>query len=126
MLFVIAMEGWVGEGMGWRLASVRDMARGVIVCLVMPERFPSARGETVVIVEQATAPTDYVSRSDYEIAGRLGVAFHNYMSLSSCTQSGGMWVSGMQGGRSEDRPSVQLFAVEHCSRPEAAPEIHCR
>ena len=54
-----------------------------------------------VVVEQATAPTAWVSCPGCEIPGRPGFAFYssyNSNALMGYSQSGRVWIAGMQGG----------------------------
>ena len=62
-------------------------------------------------IEQATA-----SCPGCEIPGRSGIAFINSKTFRGWSQSGNVLVAVWQVGGSEDKPSVQLFVVEDCSR----------
>ena len=61
-----------------------------------------------------------------EIPGRSGFAFNNSKDLRGWSQSGRVWVAGLLGGGSEDKPSVQLFVVENCSGRETVSDTPFR
>ena len=65
---------------------------------------------------QATAQMVLVSSRSCEMPGRSCFAFHSSDNSKALRVGRSQVGFGLQGGGSEDKPSVQLFVVEDCSR----------